>query len=172
MLLHSPFCLVEAIFHGVADTRESFQVRRIEAEIVRLGGRLDNKRIGQLDHFIHLWVLDAGGFQYGLPCADGHFLRSMIIDPHQPLPALLAVCPALTGALAFDTNPRPFRDFLPARLHRHVWRRLRSASFLPSKLTSPLDSWSSTRFAWRSQNRTIRPTQTRPRRPILCAPRA
>src|SRR5436305_11598279 len=50
VLPHAPFGLVETVFDGMSDARESFEFWREESEIVGLRRGLDDERIGQIDH--------------------------------------------------------------------------------------------------------------------------
>src|SRR5574341_150630 len=50
VLLDSPFCFVQAVLHGMADSCEPFQIRGVKSEKGRVLGRLDNERVLEIYH--------------------------------------------------------------------------------------------------------------------------
>jgi hypothetical protein len=47
VFLHPVPRALQAIHHGLADAREAFELRRLEAEVVRLARGFDDQRIGR-----------------------------------------------------------------------------------------------------------------------------
>src|ERR1700694_3355845 len=67
VLLHSPFGFVKAILDRAPDTAEAFQLRRKEAEEVRVLCGFDGERVVQINHRDELFIPAALSIAWQVP---------------------------------------------------------------------------------------------------------